>query len=64
MVSELLPQHGTNANKRQLVAGGGAALYRKLCAGIQDSSCILELMHALQCIACAYLRLTLSAVVI
>lgn len=64
MASELLPLHGTNADKRQLVAGGLAALYRKLCAGGQDRSCILERMQALQCTACAYLRLTLSAVVI
>ena len=33
MASELLPLHGTNADKRQLVAGGLAALYRKLCWG-------------------------------
>ena len=32
MVSELLPQHGTNANKRQLVAGGrGGTVPQALC---------------------------------
>lgn len=34
---ELLPQHGTNADKHQLVALVWAALYFMLCAVIQDS---------------------------
>lgn len=34
---ELLPQHGTNAYKHQLVALVWAALYFMLCAVIQDS---------------------------